>query len=68
MTTGTGLLEVGARKTAAMIAAGMKLKQIGAVKKPINHTVDQWAKEFMRLYPGANVLITTKKDFQTQNR
>lgn len=74
LTTGRGLLahEVGAGKTAAMIAAGMKLKQIGAVKKPMfvvmNHTVDQWAKEFMRFYPGANVLITTKKDFQTQNR
>lgn len=74
ISTGKGLLahEVGAGKTAAMIAAGMKLKQIGAVKKPMyvvmNHTVDQWAKEFLRFYPGANVLVTTKKDFQKQNR
>ncbi|WP_256860403.1 SNF2-related protein [Paraliobacillus ryukyuensis] len=74
VSTGKGLLahEVGAGKTAAMIAAGMKLKQIGAVNKPMyvvmNHTVDQWAKEFLRFYPGANVLITTKKDFQKDNR
>jgi len=64
--------EVGAGKTAAMIAAGMKLKQIGAIKKPMyvvmNHTVDQWANEFLRFYPGANVLITTKKDFEKKNR
>ncbi|MFS0593231.1 SNF2-related protein [Cytobacillus horneckiae] len=74
ISTGRGLLahEVGAGKTAAMIASGMKLKQIGAIEKPMfvvmNHTIDQWAKEIMRFYPGANVLITTKKDFEKQNR
>lgn len=72
--TGRALLahEVGAGKTATMIAAAMKMKQVGSVKKPMfvvmNHTVDQWAKEFMRFYPGANILITTKKDFEKQNR
>ncbi|KYD11458.1 hypothetical protein B4102_2186 [Heyndrickxia sporothermodurans] len=74
LSTGRALLahEVGAGKTAAMIAGAMKLKQIGAIKKPMfvvmNHTIDQWASEFLRFYPGANVLITTKKDFEKQNR
>ncbi|WP_025731563.1 helicase-related protein [Heyndrickxia ginsengihumi] len=74
LSTGNALMahEVGAGKTAAMIAAGMKLKQIGAVKKPMyvvmNHTVEQWATEFMRFYPGANILVTTKEDFKKKNR
>ncbi|MEK5394109.1 SNF2-related protein [Margalitia sp. FSL K6-0131] len=74
LSTGRALMahEVGAGKTAAMIAAAMKLKQIGAVKKPMfvvmNHTIDQWAKEILRFYPGANVLVTTKKDFEKKNR
>lgn len=74
LSTGTALIahEVGAGKTAAMIAAGMKLKQIGAIKKPMyvvmNHTIEQWANEFMRFYPNANILVTTKKDFEKKNR
>lgn len=74
MSTGRALLahEVGAGKTAAMIAGGMKLKQIGAARKPMyvvmNHTIEQWANEFMRFYPGANILVATKKDFEKKNR
>lgn len=64
--------EVGAGKTAAMIAAGMYLKRIGTVKKPMfvvpNHLIDQWGMEFLRFFPGANILITSKKDFQKENR
>ncbi len=64
--------EVGAGKTAAMIASGMFLKRIGTVQKPIfvvpNHLVDQWGMEFLRFFPGANVLVTSKKDFQKENR
>ncbi|WP_443029715.1 SNF2-related protein [Sporolactobacillus sp. KGMB 08714] len=64
--------EVGAGKTAAMIAAGMYLKRVGAVQKPIyvvpNHLTEQWAKEFLRFYPAANVLTTTKKDFEKEHR
>lgn len=74
METGTALAahETGAGKTASLIAAGMKLRQIGAVKKPMyvvmNHTIEQWKKEFLRFYPGANVLVATKKDFEKKNR
>lgn len=64
--------EVGAGKTAAMIAAGMYMKNIGAVKKPIfivpNHLTEQWATEFMRFFPSADILVTTKKDFEKHNR
>ncbi|TYA15559.1 helicase [Paenibacillus faecis] len=71
---GTALMahEVGAGKTAAMIAAGMTLKRIGAAQKPMycvpNHLTEQWANEFLRFYPGANILVTTKKDFTPANR
>ncbi|MCL2253083.1 MAG: SNF2-related protein [Lachnospiraceae bacterium] len=64
--------EVGAGKTAAMIAAGMYMKNMGVVKKPIyvvpNHLIEQWANEFMRFFPSANVLATTKADFEKKNR
>ncbi|OME44138.1 N-6 DNA methylase [Paenibacillus odorifer] len=72
--SGTALMahEVGAGKTAAMIASGMYLKQLGAIQKPIycvpNHLTEQWANEFMRFFPAANILVTTKKDFSIQNR
>lgn len=72
--SGTALMahEVGAGKTAAMIAAGMYLKQIGAVQKPMycvpNHLTEQWANEFLRFFPAANILVTTKKDFALANR
>jgi N12 class adenine-specific DNA methylase/adenine-specific DNA methylase len=72
--SGTGLAGhvVGAGKTASMIAAGMYLKNIGAIKKPIyvvpNHLTEQWAKEFYRFFPQANILVTTKKDFEAKNR
>lgn len=72
--SGTALMahEVGAGKTAAMIASGMYLKQMGAIQKPLycvpNHLTEQWANEFMRFFPAANILVTTKKDFSMQNR
>ncbi|QUL53364.1 N-6 DNA methylase [Paenibacillus tritici] len=72
--SGTALMahEVGAGKTAAMIASGMYLKQLGAIQKPLycvpNHLTEQWANEFMRFFPAANILVTTKKDFSMQNR
>jgi N12 class adenine-specific DNA methylase len=72
--SGTALMahEVGAGKTAAMIASGMYLKRIGAVHKPLycvpNHLTEQWANEFLRFFPSANVLVTTKKDFSLANR
>ncbi|MGK9250224.1 SNF2-related protein [Paenibacillus humicus] len=72
--SGTALMahEVGAGKTAAMIAAGMYLKRIGAIHKPLycvpNHLTEQWANEFLRFFPAANLLVTTKKDFALANR
>jgi len=55
-----------------MLAAGMYLKNIGAFKKPVyivpNHLTEQWSKEFYRFFPQANILITTKKDFEARNR
>lgn len=72
--SGTALMahEVGAGKTAAMIAAGMALKRVGAVQKPMycvpNHLTEQWGHEFLRFFPTANILITTKKDFALANR
>ena len=72
--SGTGLAahEVGAGKTAALIAAGMYLKNIGAIKKPVyvvpNPLVGQWATEFYRFYPNANILVSTVNDFTAKNR
>lgn len=72
--SGTALMahEVGAGKTAAMVAAGMTLKRLGVVQKPLycvpNHLTEQWANEFMRFFPTANILVTTKKDFALANR
>uniref|UniRef100_UPI00403F9A60 SNF2-related protein n=1 Tax=Paenibacillus sp. FSL E2-0230 TaxID=2954727 RepID=UPI00403F9A60 len=72
--SGTALMahEVGAGKTAAMIAAGMYLKRIGAIHKPLycvpNHLTEQWANELLRFFPAANILVTTKTDFATANR
>lgn len=74
LSTGRALMahEVGAGKTAAMIASAMKLKQIGSVNKPMfvvmNHTIDQWSNEILRFYPGAKVLVAKKKDFEKINR
>ena len=72
--SGTGLAahEVGAGKTAALIAAGMYMKQNGTIRKPIyavpNPLTSQWATEFYRFFPNANILVTTVKDFEKQNR
>jgi len=64
--------DVGAGKTFCMAAAAMKLKQIGLCNKSLfvvpNHITEQWAGEFMQLYPSANILVATKKDFETKNR
>ena len=64
--------EVGAGKTFEMIAAAMESKRLGLCHKSIfvvpNHLTEQTAAEFLRLYPAANILVTTKKDFQTSNR
>ena len=64
--------EVGAGKTFEMIAAAMESKRLGLCHKSIfvvpNHLTEQTAAEFLRLYPAANILVTTKKDFETSNR
>ena len=64
--------EVGAGKTFEMVAAAMESKRLGLCQKSIfvvpNHLTEQWASEFLRLYPSANILVTTKKDFETHNR
>ena len=64
--------EVGAGKTFEMIAAAMESKRLGLCHKSIfvvpNHLTEQTAAEFLRLYPAANILVTTKKDFETRNR
>lgn len=64
--------EVGAGKTFEMIAGVMESKRLGLCQKPLfavpNHLTEQWASEFLRLYPAANILVTTKKDFETKNR
>ena len=64
--------EVGAGKTFEMVAAAMESKRLGLCQKSLfvvpNHLTEQWATEFLRLYPSANILVTTKKDFETQNR
>ena len=72
--TGTGLAahEVGAGKTAALIAAGMYLKNLGAIHKAVfvvpNPLVGQWATEFYRFFPNANLLVSTAEDFTPKNR
>ena len=64
--------EVGAGKTFEMVAAAMESKRLGLCQKSLfvvpNHLTEQWASEFLRLYPSANILVTTKKDFETHNR
>ncbi len=63
---------VGAGKTFTLIAAAMELRRMGLAKKPMfavpNHLVGQWAADFVKLYPGANILAATKKDFEAGNR
>lgn len=63
---------VGAGKTYTMIAAGMELKRLGIASKSMyvvpNHLVEQWGQDFMTLYPAANILVATKKDFEAKNR
>lgn len=63
---------VGAGKTFAMTAAAMESKHLGLCNKSMfvvpNHLIEQWAAEFLQLYPAANVLVTTRKDFETKNR
>lgn len=71
---GKALLDhvVGAGKTFTMIAAAMEMRRTGISKKPLfvvpNHLVSQWAGDFIRLYPGANILAASKKDFEKSNR
>ena len=64
--------EVGAGKTFEMVAAAMEAKRLGLCRKSLfavpNHLTEQWASEFLRLYPSANILVTAKKDFETHNR
>jgi N12 class adenine-specific DNA methylase/adenine-specific DNA methylase len=63
---------VGAGKTYEMAAAAMESKRLGLCNKPLfvvpNHLTEQWAAEFLQLYPAANILVATKKDFETKNR
>ena len=63
---------VGAGKTFDMIAAGMEAKRLGLSQKNLyvvpNHLTEQWGADFLRLYPGANILVATKKDFEPANR
>ena len=64
--------EVGGGKTFEMVAAAMESKRLGLCQKSMfvvpNHLTEQWASEFLRLYPSANLLVTTKKDFEAANR
>lgn len=64
--------EVGAGKTFEMVAAAMESKRLGLCNKPLfvvpNHIIEQFASEFLQLYPSANILVATKKDFETKNR
>lgn len=64
--------KVGAGKTFEMVAAAQESKRLGLCQKSMfvvpNHLVGQWASEYLRLYPSANILVTTKKDFETANR
>ena len=63
---------VGAGKTFTMAAAAMEMKRLGLCHKSLfvvpNHLIEQWASEFQQLYPAANLLVATKKDFETANR
>ena len=63
---------VGAGKTYEMVAAAMETKRLGLCQKSLfvvpNHLTEQWASEFLQLYPAANILVATRKDFETQNR
>ena len=64
--------EVGAGKTFEMVAAAMEMKRLGLCTKSLivvpNHITEQWAAEWLQLYPSANILVATKKDFETQHR
>ena len=64
--------KVGAGKTFEMVAAAQESKRLGLCQKSMfvvpNHLVGQWASEYLRLYPSANILVTTKRDFETGNR
>ena len=64
--------KVGAGKTFEMVAAAQESKRLGLCQKSMfvvpNHLVGQWASEYLRLYPSANILVTTKQDFETGNR
>ena len=64
--------EVGAGKTFEMVAAAMEMKRMGLCNKSLivvpNHITEQWAAEWLQLYPSANILVATKKDFETKNR
>ena len=63
---------VGGGKTFEMVAAGMESKRLGLCQKSLyvvpNHLTEQWATEFLQLYPAANILVATKRDFETKNR
>ena len=63
---------VGAGKTFEMVSAAMESKRLGLCNKSLfvvpNHLTEQWAAEFLQLYPAANILVATKKDFETKNR
>ena len=64
--------EVGAGKTFEMVAAAMEMKRLGLCTKSLivvpNHITEQWAAEWLQLYPSANILVARKKDFEKQNR
>lgn len=66
------LTKYGAGKTFEMVAAAMESKRLGLCNKSLfvvpNHIIEQFASEFMQLYPSANILVATKKDFTTNNR
>jgi N12 class adenine-specific DNA methylase len=74
MSSGNTLLAhvVGTGKTFTMAATGMKMKQAGLVKKPMyvvpNHLLEQFAREFMQLYPNAKLLVATKEDLSRDRR
>ena len=63
---------VGAGKTWTMVAAAMESRRLGLCNKSLfvvpNHLTEQWASEFLQLYPAANILVATKKDFEMKNR
>jgi N12 class adenine-specific DNA methylase len=63
---------VGAGKTYTMVAAAMELKRLGLARKPLfavpNHMLGQFSTELLTLYPGANILVAGKEDFESQNR